>query len=896
MLKNKRIFAIFIIIFIAFIVGVIKLTLLVVNDSKKYEAVSKSLYETTIYSQGMRGNIYDRNGVLLAGNKSSYSLIYNYNDVKDKNKVNEHLYKLIGILKNNKEEISYDFPIVRVNNVYRFIYDIQIENFLKSEKIPLNTSAKDAFKIIREKFGVDKNLDKFEAQKVLIDKHQYYPPISVTNMKWTYEIEKEEFLGNYNLTSDNAINVRKKIISYYGINPNYNEEYINIILGIRNEVKKISYMSYSPIKIAKSLKEKTVLILEEESSYIKGISVILDYQRYYPNRRVLSHVLGYIGEIPESEKVNYLNNGYMSDDQVGLSGVEKEFEDVLRGKYGVRKIEINSFGEKIADISEEVKPLKGDDIYLTIDINIQKSAENSLRGTIISLQNGKDFSSEFGFQHYNKDGSNSNSGAVVAIDVNTGEPLAIASYPNYDPNLFVNGISTKEWNNLQPKNQRDALAPRPLYNIALSTAVQPGSTFKMITALNALEKGFDPNKVIHDNGYIKLNKNDIFACLLWNEFKQNHGNLTLKEALRDSCNYFFYCLGTGIDWNNKSSLGYKTTVDDITNVAKRLGLGTKTGIELNETIYPVPDSKTKLDQTKNQVISYLISNAKFIFKKDIYEDESLLLKKINEIADLTSNNVTYEELYYKLNKIGITKTFLEDTAKTLKYTYFNFSTWQYSDQFNISIGQGENRYTPFQLASYIAALGNEGVYYNSSIIYKTKNKGVISRKVRGNAELNPKDIQAVLKGMKLVANNSGPLSSLGSNIGAKTGTAEVGGYKNPESEVEYIKKNLKKINKKLSWKNVYAEMNNLLRNYSSIYKTEDVAIRAAVKNLSSKNFDVAKIDIYKAKYKPYGWMVGLAPLDNPKVAVSTLVVQAGTSQVVGGIVRDTIGSYLKYYK
>ena len=146
-----------------------------------------------------------------------------------------------------------------------------------------------------------------------------------------------------------------------------------------------------------------------------------------------------------------------------------------------------------------------------------------------TTKTGGVFKSKYGnikMAQYSKCGS----GAVVALDVETGDVLAMASYPDYNPNIFAEGISTKAWESVQSSNPRDSLAPTPLYNNATRTSVQPGSTFKPITAVAALKAGLNPDRMIYDKGYVKLGDR-VFGCSVWNSYRGSHGYENLATEI-----------------------------------------------------------------------------------------------------------------------------------------------------------------------------------------------------------------------------------------------------------------------------------------------------------------------------------------------------------------------------
>ena len=256
-------------------------------------------------------------------------------------------------------------------------------------------------------------------------------------------------------------------------------------------------------------------------SEFPGIHISVEPVRYYPEGETAAHILGYLGKISQASEIKkYVEEGeYSPNDIIGKTGIEESFEDYLRGVNGIKTVEVDSLGNTTYVLNEK-KPIPGSNVYLSGDLKLQQLAENLLKKTLDEISVGGIYKSSWGDydiginKRENRPYKNANSGAVVAIDVKTGQALASAVYPSYDPNLFSTGISNTDWLSLFPENERDHLAPRPLYNIATHTAVQPGSTFKMVTALAALEKGFSPTKTIRGMGKVDIGT-DEFGCWIW---------------------------------------------------------------------------------------------------------------------------------------------------------------------------------------------------------------------------------------------------------------------------------------------------------------------------------------------------------------------------------------------
>ena len=235
-------------------------------------------------------------------------------------------------------------------------------------------------------------------------------------------------------------------------------------------------------------------------------------------------------------------------DYVGKTGIEYTFEDYLKGTNGIKQIDMAVDGT-VNDEYVVEEATGGSDVVLTIDANLQQVAEKALEEAVIGLQNGK----------FDKQKFKSTWGAVVVMEVSTGEILAMASYPDYDPNIFVGGVSTKDWNDVANGNK--------LFNNAIQGASAPGSTFKMVTGIAALETGkVTASEQIYDTGVYNLAHKPV--CWIYTNSKIGHGYLNMVRALEQSCNYYFYELGTRIG------------IDTLEQYARYFGLGSKTGIEL----------------------------------------------------------------------------------------------------------------------------------------------------------------------------------------------------------------------------------------------------------------------------------------------------------------------------
>jgi Cell division protein FtsI/penicillin-binding protein 2 len=881
----------------------VRLFSLTVVEGKQWDQAASSISIKSISTSAPRGEILDRYGRVLAGNKPSFTVQFSAGDLSNED-INRISLNLIHILEANGDQYYDNFPIKIENGSYYYTYQKDIEDWLTAQAMPANYTAEQAFNELRTRQSIDEGLDKYAAQTELQTVYNIFPPISVKNMKFLKELDKESFLGRYYLDTDlTAEQAFRALREKFEISPTLSDDEARKILIVRDELSSQGYRKYMPAKIAGGVSNKTIVIMEEKNSDLPGVEVVAESVRYYPNGNTAAHVLGYLGQISESEKSKYIDEkGYKSTDMVGQEGIEKSFESTLKGTDGTKNVEVNAFGELVRVINE-TQPQKGKDVYLTIDLELQKTAEAALKQALTEIQRAGTFKSQWGDFKYGTAYKNANVGAVVALDVKTGDVLAMASNPDFDPNLFATGISKDNWNALQGQNPRDPLSPLPLFNVAARTAVQPGSTFKLVTATAALESGLDPFKRLYDGGYVKIG-NRTYACLIWNRSKGSHGYVNLAEALEVSCNYYFFDVATGRDFYKKTSLGFKEpiNIEKIESYAQQYGLGVKTGIEIPETVVPVPSQERKMAQIKSMLKNVLVGRAEMYFEKSVIQDKSKLNQNINTIVSWTEENPSRNTIIQRLGKLGIKENLIETVADLCKFTYFNQAAWTTGDELNIAIGQGENAYTPLQMANYVATVGNKGVHNQVSLIKAIEGEGTHIKEPGKKIDVKNDDyFKYIIDGMKLVA--TGPKGSLTGTFGhfpvqvaGKSGTAQRAGKVNPPDEVEYIKQYLPKIDSRLSWPAVEAEMNRLMKEYPDMYITKNYAVRQAVINLSDGRVNAAKMDAFKGSYDPFAWVVTLAPADDPKIAVAVLLFQGGTAGYAAPVAREVIGKYLQLDK
>lgn len=304
---------------------------------------------------------------------------------------------------------------------------------------------------------------------------------------------------------------------------------------------------FEPVRIRRDVGPRVVTMLEENRLDLPGVIILAEPVRDYLYGTLAAHALGYVAEINEAELAARRDQGYKSSDLIGKAGVERAYESILRGVDGRLRMEVDAVGRPLREIAR-LPAIPGRSIVLTLDLDLQRAAAEGLRST------------------------GQQSGAVVAIDPQTGGVLAMESMPGYDPNLFATGISAANWRALSTNPLR------PMLSRAISSAFEPGSVFKLVTAAAALEHGIvTRNSTFNAPGYFRLGSWVFRDLRAW-------GTVNFIQGIQYSINVVFY------------TLGYRLGGEALAAQARHMGLGEPTGIELaGEVAGTIPSPSTKQD-------------------------------------------------------------------------------------------------------------------------------------------------------------------------------------------------------------------------------------------------------------------------------------------------------------
>lgn len=395
---------------------------------------------------------------------------------------------------------------------------------------------------------------------------KYADNLPITVQPFAFTSQDNEYIKNWkkknkideNASAEDCFYILKK--KYEIQSDDVNEA--RKIMAIRYEISQNGYSSTKAVEICGNLSRASSLELSERNSEFAGIDIVTEPIISYTSGSLASHILGTVGKIKQ-EELNGKEDTYNMNDLIGKTGIQYVFEDLLKGKNGIRQIDMNIEGTITGEYIEK-EAIAGSDVVLTIDSNVQAITEKALKDNITKISTGG-FSSK----------SDADAGAVVVMNVKTGEILAMASYPDYEPQLFVNGISNEKY---EEYNKGSAL-----FNRAISGTYAPGSIFKMVTAIAGLESGVINTKTtINDTGVYPYAHRPV--CWYYTEYGRGHGYLNVSQAIKHSCNYFFYEVGNRIG------------IDTLEKYAKYFGLGKKTNVELPSEATGVVASRKRADE------------------------------------------------------------------------------------------------------------------------------------------------------------------------------------------------------------------------------------------------------------------------------------------------------------
>jgi len=485
------------------------------------------VYVTQTRVKAARGDILDRNGNILVGNRASYDLVFNHYVITSSDNTNDSLMKLIektrelGVTYLDHFPITKDRPFEYTLTEYTTAWQGYFQSYLRDRGIDSDITAPLLMQRMRERYKIPEEWSDVDARAVI-------------GLRYEFDLR-----GVVNLSS-------------YVFMEDVSSEHLAALLELNTP----------------GLRPESSTVREYHTSYA-------------------AHILGTMGAMDEKQwqKLNTAykegtGDEYYMDAQIGQSGFEAAFEKYLHGVDGLRRDTVDKNGAIISqEYYEGKEPKAGNNVETTIDINLQIIAEDALADIIDWLQNPEDSKTD---KNQELTGRDVEGAAVVVMKVKTGEILACASYPTYNPMTY-----NEDYNEILEADFD------PLFNRAFHATYAPGSSFKMVTLYAAMELGggriepsrlFQYGETVNAQGKYREYEDQGFApaCLLWNAYGRMHGVIDAPKALEVSCNYFFYYLA---DWFISGA-----TLDE---AAKGFGLGEKTGIELDEAVGMRANAETK---------------------------------------------------------------------------------------------------------------------------------------------------------------------------------------------------------------------------------------------------------------------------------------------------------------
>ena len=892
------------------------------------QVVNGELYRETANQQNHkiiskvapRGDIIDRNGKELAVSKQSYILTF------------------------TKTQESEDNFFPTMDNVFKILDEnkgTQVDEFLLKVKTSADkkhteysfdfnkTIDKPTQNWIELRFKKDRGFEEKIIKKLYKDKKR--DDLSAVQLKKV----DEELLK---ITPEVVYN---ELVKQYGMDEfkdTKSKELLRRYMLVKDTLKMQSFSGYKPITIANNLTPEAAGIFEQMQPEIPGVSITTQPIRVYPNKDLGSAFLGYISKINPWDKDKYEEQGYdISSDYIGTSGIEAAFEDVLRGTKGQESIAVNKQGRKVKTLGE-IETYPGQTVQLNIDKDMQYAAEKSLDQVMLNLQKAGNN------EQQSVDTTNANRGAVVVLDVNTGKILALASRPGFDPNIFaVSGNSTSEINNLlnpkiyemgpkyiqnrgltnivgvlsdsdmatKSKEERakilldymfpldksiegnttirkdnNDIFPKATFNYATKSLIPPGSTFKPMTAIAGLEEGVvKENDTVYDSGpYNKRYTSLTAACWIYNEHHGSHGLVDLRKAMRESCNYYFYDVADKLFAKGGEN---KAGLDLLAKYAWKFGLGIdpksnekpSTGIEIPENfgqVYNYESSKEILANIHiSNVVGYLQKGRKGNEGKfkplDVVSQKSLgTNKQIEATQKVNEKKLAFQAFLkteMKKDKKGSYNSIIQSAQVGIKeiikasqalksntytdkdirimadivYAGISDSNTEINsaaNEYYAAIGQGFNAFTPLQLANYVSTMVNGGNRYETHLVDKF---------------LDPDG--KVIKEIK-------PVVLEKTNVSANT----IGLIKEGMLEVTSDKKG--------TAYNVFKEF----------------PIPNGGKTGSATFNDTIQSALGRTSY---GYYIGFAPYDKPKIAVCAVVFDGGHGGYVAPVAKAVYEQYFK---
>lgn len=649
---------------------VVKLYDLQLVQGASYAMKSENKKNRTIAISGSRGRITDVNGIPLAYDQKSYDVQF-YRDPS----------------KNKK-----DHRIAYTQGIIRTIELVEAQGGKLAQRLSL--ARNEAGEMVFD-WGADLTDAQKARREELYRENMFLPASKYPDAQAVYEAMLERYYIPDDLPEAMAMKA----------------------LAVWQEAQLNSYLAYLPVTIAKNVSMACVAQIEARSLDLPGMTISEGSVRVYPKGDTAAHIVGYLGRMTDEATLDAFmeQKGYPRDATIGVTGIEKGLEDALNGnqtdRQGQRVVEVNSQGKITRELGYTA-PTNGNDVVLTLDLQLQQRLEDALARNVIYINEQQAIKREENAELYAEQEATrgsplktANSGAAVVLDIDTGRVLGMASYPSYDLTLFAEGISTEDFQAILDDPSK------PLYNKAINGGT-PGSIFKMATGIAALMEGaVTLDETIDDLGpydkYIRTGKAP--SCWIRPNYDR-HKNENFARALKDSCNYYFY------------EVASRTGIDGLFKWADALGLNSATGLEL-----PGEASSRMACQNLLYDPETPISEQKVALPRLVH---SAIMQHIRDTAQSAgisySDQAVYDAAEHAMQLIGqddlnakITQVLVDELDMSAALINKDRLDRQISDQLSevtwdinkttvAGIGQSVTTLTPIGVARYLAALLNGG--------------------------------------------------------------------------------------------------------------------------------------------------------------------------------------------
>lgn len=816
---------------------------------EEYAERANSQSTKNITEQAPRGPIIDSKGNVLATSVLSYNLVY-VDTTESRKEIYRTIDKVNDLLGKSGEEISDAFALKLAP--YRFEFNAETpDGWRRLELRWKKDRGIDAHvfnTILMAETGKEKIADLNEAEtdrlNDLIIAYSAEDTYFYLLEKYkTYEALELDSRGNTEMAAKTGREIQSALME------RFDEETIREYIIIKDSITMQSYQGSKSVTIVNNMKEASAFTFLQQLSFLPGIDVKSSPIRIYPYGELAAHVLGYLSPINPAQKDRYEEKGYdISSDYIGASGIEAAYEDRLKGSKEESTVKVDTKGRPLSELFL-LEAVLGNTVQLSLDLDLQNVAEQGLREISEKLTTTNRIHTIGG---YLSDSTNANRGAVVAIEVKTGRILTMASFPSFDPNIFAvpgrlttdlytqyfnpdyeaygNGIIAKmklpiTVDELFPLNadgtRRDPfdIYPRPFFNYATQGLTPPGSTFKPVTAVAAIEEGaITASTVVHDGGV--YTNPSLRGYRVTNDGGGGYGSITVNKAMAKSSNVFFVDAGYRL---------YQVGgLNSLSRWAWKLGLGhdptepvhSTTGIEINENLTGnVYNHETKRLLTQRLInfgvvdllgsgiarnrIPFVplnigvdnadeenVAKAKQAIKDAVKEAVDISLEEADnrtgpKLSDFTKTLVPLFQDYIDTlpadRQAAVEKAsfYANQIAEYIVYDKVN-ELWSPVNVLSASLGQGDTQVTLLQMANAIATIANGGTRYKTTLVDRVLDQDgevIVETQPEILEETGIKEstIRSVLDGMESVNIPGGTAYSTFKKFpirtGGKTGTA-----------------------------------------------------------------------------------------------------------------------------